>query len=135
MNARRLVCTFGLAVALAVGGVGAFGVTPVFAQLDTGLAQVGQTVKLSQEDPRVIAARIINVALGVIGIILVTLIIYAGFLYMTSSGEAEKTSRAKKIIMDAVIGLVIILSAWAITSYLAVAEGHRRSALGAGHQA
>src|SRR3989338_1674176 len=60
------------------------------AQLATGLEEIGGTVKLPSTDPRVIAARIINVALGLVGIILVVLIIYAWFLYMTSGGDAEK---------------------------------------------
>lgn len=69
-------------------------------------------------DPRMIAATIIRASLGLIGIIFVVLIIYAGFLWMTAGGEEEKASKAKKLIMDGVMGLAIILSAYAITTFV-----------------
>jgi cysteine-rich repeat protein len=115
---RRCLLAFALVSAL-VTGVGRFAIPVAHAQeITSGLEAVGETIKLPDTDPRVIAVRIINVALGLIGIILVSLIIYAGFVYMTSGGEAEKTTRAKKIITNSIIGLVIILSAWAITRFV-----------------
>ncbi|MDO8584466.1 MAG: IPT/TIG domain-containing protein, partial [bacterium] len=83
-----------------------------------GLAGVNDVVKLTSTDPRILAARIINAAMGVLGIILVSIIIYAGFLYMTSGGDPEKTTKAKLWIRNAIIGLIIILSAWAITTFI-----------------
>lgn len=91
---------------------------PAKAQLNAGLNEVGQTIKLSGEDPRIIASRIINVVLGVLGIILLTLMLYAGFLWMTSGGDAEKIKKAQGYIRNAIIGLIIILAAWAITYYV-----------------
>ncbi|MFH1620790.1 MAG: IPT/TIG domain-containing protein [Patescibacteria group bacterium] len=117
MILRRLLGLLLITTALGVGTVG-LSVPVAQAQLDTGLQEVGQTVKLPSTDPRVIVVNIINVALGLIGIILVSLIVYAGFLWMTSGGDAEKTGKAKKIITNAIIGLVIILSAWAITKFV-----------------
>ncbi|MHB8831521.1 MAG: hypothetical protein ACYC44_05415, partial [Patescibacteria group bacterium] len=93
-------------------------VTPAHAQLDTGLNEIGNTIKLTGTDPRIIAGRIINIALGVIGIILLTLILYAGFLWMTSGGDAAKVEKAQKIIRNAIIGLIIILMSWAIAYYV-----------------
>ena len=69
-------------------------------------------------DPRIMAANIIKMALGVLGIIFVVIIVYAGFLWMTAAGEEEKTGKAKKLITNGVIGLIIILSAYAITSFV-----------------
>ena len=83
-----------------------------------GLNEVGQTVRLSGTDPRTIAVRIINATLGLIGIILVVIVLYAGFTWMTSGGDAEKISKAKRMLTNAMIGLVIILSAWGITSFV-----------------
>lgn len=85
--------------------------------LDVGLDQAAGT-GLSVVDPRVMAANIIRIALGFLGIIAVCLIIYAGFLWMTAGGEAEKVEKAKKILTEAVIGLIIILSAFAIASFI-----------------
>ncbi len=66
----------------------------------------------------VIIARIINVALGFLGVVAIVLIIYAGFQWMTSRGEEEKVIRAKKIITRAVIGLFIILIAFGIVQWV-----------------
>ena len=63
-----------------------------------GVAQIGNTVKLSADDPREIAGRIINIALGLLGIITVGLILYGGFLYMTSNCSEEKIEEEKKYI-------------------------------------
>lgn len=73
---------------------------------------------LSGEDPRIIVARIIRVALGFLGIVTVVLILYGGFLWMTSAGNEETIAKAKKVIINAVIGLAIILSALAITQFI-----------------
>lgn len=100
------------------GMFGLFDPTPAYAQIDTGLNEVGNTIVLEANDPRVIAARIINIFLGLIGIILVVLILYAGFLWMTSGGDAEKIERAKAYIRNSIIGLVIILSSWAIATFV-----------------
>ncbi len=113
---RRLLTV--LTISLSLAGAGAFLIAPVHAQVDTGLNAVGQTIKLPNNDPRVIAANLINVALGLLAIIMVVLILYAGFLYMTSGGEAEKTTKAKAIIRNAIIGLIIILSSWAIARFV-----------------
>ncbi len=116
---RRLVQRLALLQLLFIGSLGVF---PMAAHaqesITSGLDAAGQTVHLAQGDPRLIAGRIINVALGLIGIVLVSLVIYAGFLYMTSGGNADKINTAKKILRNSIIGLAIILSAWAITSYV-----------------
>ncbi|MBN2854002.1 TrbC/VirB2 family protein [Patescibacteria group bacterium] len=72
----------------------------------------------SAEDPRIIAGRFIQFALGFLGILAVLLIMYAGFLWMSSGGDEEKISRAKKILINGVIGLVIILSSWALATFI-----------------
>lgn len=118
MNLRRIFFILFALGALLTAGSAFIAATPANAQVDAGLAEVGQTVKLSSTDPRTIAVRIINIALGVIGIVLVALILYAGFIWMTSAGEPDKVGKAKKILINAVIGLVIILSAWAITRFV-----------------
>ncbi|MFA6514331.1 MAG: pilin [Patescibacteria group bacterium] len=73
---------------------------------------------LGAEDPRILVGRIIQIVLSLLGIIILGLIIYAGFLWMTSNGEEDKITQAKRIITNAIIGLVITLSAWAITTFV-----------------
>jgi len=84
-----------------------------------GLDCVGYNSQLSDQDPRIIITNIINVSLGLLGIVATVLIIYAGFLWMTAGGDENKAGTARKIIFAAVIGLVIILMAFAITKYVA----------------
>jgi len=86
-------------------------------QADFGMAPIANSISLSQTDPRIIIGRIIQIALSFLGIIVLGLVIYAGSLWMTSNGDEEKISQAKKILTNAVIGLVIILSAWALTTF------------------
>lgn len=61
---------------------------------------------------------IIRIILGFLGIIFVILIILAGFKYMTAAGNDEKVKEAVKQITNAAIGLLIILSSYAITVFI-----------------
>lgn len=60
---------------------------------------------------------IIKALLGLLGVIAVILIIYAGVLWMTAQGESEKVDKAKDILREAIIGLVIIFLAYGIASF------------------
>lgn len=73
---------------------------------------------LSNTDPRIIVARIINVAMLFLGIIAVVIILLAGFKWMTAAGNEDKVGEAKKLMGAGVIGLVIVLSAWGIATFL-----------------
>lgn len=75
-------------------------------------------LKLGGGDIRQTAGRIINVALGFLGIISVVIVLLGGFKYMVSGGNEEKTTEAKNLIVSGIIGLAIILSAWAITTFV-----------------
>lgn len=69
-------------------------------------------------DIRLIVARLIRTALTFAGVILLSLIVYGGFLFMTSGGDATKVAKAKKVLVNAVIGFVIVMSSWAITTFV-----------------
>ena len=88
------------------------------ANLDVGLEYAAGTGLSNALDIRIIIARIIRIALGFLGIIAVGLVMYAGFLWMTSGGNEEKIEQAKKILQNAVIGLIIILISFAIVSFI-----------------
>lgn len=94
-------------------------VTLAHAQGDTfGVQKVGSLLPLGGEDIRLIIAKIIRIGLGLLGIIAVGLIMYAGFTWMTSGGNEEKIGTAKKTMINATIGLAIIMSAFAITQFI-----------------
>lgn len=63
----------------------------------------------------------IGVMLGVLGIAFVVMVVYAGFLYLTAQGEDTNVKKAKKLMTQAVIGMVIVVSAYAISSYVIAA--------------
>lgn len=61
---------------------------------------------------------IIRVALGFLGVIAVVIILLGGFKWMTSGGNEEKVKKAKGLIFQGIIGLVIVLSSYAIASFV-----------------
>jgi type IV secretory pathway VirB2 component (pilin) len=73
---------------------------------------------LGAQDPRTIAASVINVLLGFLGIIAVVLIIAGGFMWMTAAGNDDKIGTARKIMTAGVIGLVIVLAAFGIARFV-----------------
>ncbi len=70
------------------------------------------------KSPGTIVGEIIQIALGFLGIVFVILTIYAGFLYMTSQGDPEKAKKARALLINAIIGVGIVISAWAITYFV-----------------
>ncbi len=65
-----------------------------------------------------VVGRIINVLLGFIGILLLIYILYAGFLWMTAGGDEGKVKTATTMIRNAIIGLLIIVAAFAISNFV-----------------
>ncbi|MFA6254990.1 MAG: TrbC/VirB2 family protein [Patescibacteria group bacterium] len=94
-----------------------FMLAPVVLALETGL-NYGTYSGLGTQDIRVTIMKIIRVILGFVGVIAIVIVIYGGYTWMTSGGNAEKIEKAKKILINAVIGLVIIFSAFAIVSFI-----------------
>src|SRR5690348_11405079 len=90
----------------------------VHAQPDLGITPVGGALGLPTTDIRVVVARIIRTALGLLGIVALVLVLYAGFIWMTAGGNEERISQAKKILLNSVIGLAIIMSSYAIASFV-----------------
>ena len=83
----------------------------------TGIGYAADT-GLGQTDVRVTIARIIRVAMGLLGIVAVVIILIGGFTWMTAGGNEEKVGEAKKWIFAGIIGLAIILSAYAIATFV-----------------
>lgn len=62
--------------------------------------------------------RLLQVFFGLLGVVALALLMYGGFIWMTAAGDPNKVDKAKKIIQNAIVGLVIIFSAFAITTFL-----------------
>lgn len=93
----------------------------VFAQLSEAkkeLDKVNATSSGGPTDLPTFIGKLINVLLSVLGIILVVYVVYAGYLWMTASGEKEKVEKAKKMLGQAIIGIVLIIAAWAISDFV-----------------
>lgn len=63
-------------------------------------------------------SKVIKIVLGFLGIIFILLTLYAGFNWMTSAGNEEKIEKAKKTMVAAIIGITIVLMAYAITYFV-----------------
>ncbi|MFA6255216.1 MAG: hypothetical protein WC675_04295 [Patescibacteria group bacterium] len=74
--------------------------------------------QVSPDTFAVAVAKIISIVLGFLGIIFLVLMIYAGFTWMTAAGNEESITRAKKTMIAAVIGVAIVLVAYAITVFV-----------------
>ncbi len=78
----------------------------------------GDETGLGQGDLKDTVADLINVALGFLGVVAVVIILFGGFKWMVAGGNDEKVSEAKRLIIAGIIGLAIILSAYAIASFV-----------------
>lgn len=85
---------------------------------DTLGIQAARPTVLGDEDLITTITSIINVALGLLGIIAVVIVLIGGFKWMTAGGNEEKVTEARKLIISGVIGIAIILSAYAIASFV-----------------
>ncbi len=113
-----------------------FLITPVFAQnlkdafktdatSDAGPVQPGALATVADGagyDPTNtfdgMIGKIILTALSLLGIIFLILLIYAGYLWMTAAGNEQQVSKAQSMISTAIIGLVIVLSAYSISYFV-----------------
>ena len=66
----------------------------------------------------VLIGRFIQILLGLTGIIFLVIIIYAGIMYMTAAGDPGKVDKAKKMITQSIIGLILIVGAYSISAFI-----------------
>ena len=102
--------------------------TPTVAQVDKILnsEELGAVAQNSYNETATDPAReiedfiviIINTVLGLLGIIFLVIIFYAGFLWMTAGGNDEQVGKAKGLIINSIIGVVIIVAAYAISYFI-----------------
>ncbi|OGY86521.1 MAG: hypothetical protein A2458_00855 [Candidatus Kerfeldbacteria bacterium RIFOXYC2_FULL_38_9] len=111
---KKLMQKISSVVAATVGGV--FLVrSAALAQINTNYTDV--KANLGDRDLRDIVQLAINVFLSLLALIAVVLILVGGFQWMTAGGNDEKVGAAKKRLISALIGLVIIFAAWAIVLF------------------
>lgn len=98
--------------------------TPLFAAngaaeaIQQGLTATNATAGYSETKLPVLIGNVIQALLGIVGIIFLITTIYAGIMYMTAQGDTGKVDKAKKMITSSLIGLVIIIGAYAFTNFV-----------------
>lgn len=107
----------------------------VNSELMQGVQIIEEPLGLPATDIRLVIARIIRIALSFIGIIVLVLMMYAGFLWMTAGGNEDQIDKSKKILKNATIGLAIVLSAYAIVAFVMRMLGVDMSGIGGGRVA
>ena len=75
-------------------------------------------IEAGGNDLPTIVGNIINIVLSFLGILLLLFFLYAGFLWMTAGGDDGKVKLARSYMMNAVIGLIIIVAAYAISDFV-----------------
>ena len=86
--------------------------------VNQNLAQVAAETPLQNVGLITIVGRVIKILIGILGVIALVIVLYAGFVYMTSGGDPEKVATAKKWLVNGVIGLAIIFAAYSITAFI-----------------
>lgn len=80
----------------------------------------GEGIVLGRASLQETVAKLINVALSMLGMIAVVIVLIGGFKWMTAGGNEEKVVEARKLIFAGIVGMAIILSAWAIARFVLV---------------
>lgn len=109
-------------VALALGAI-----TALFSPLSHGVAvqaatpvsieSLGGQLGLPETDFKQVVIQAIKLVLGLMTLVAIVLVVYGGFVWLTSAGDETKIENAKKIISAALIGLVVILLSWALVIF------------------
>lgn len=90
----------------------------IYGQSDVFRSEAGFEETIDDIGVTQIIVDVIQAFLGLLGIIFVILIIVGGYHWMTAGGNEEKVAKARETISRAVIGLIIIVSAYAITYFV-----------------
>ncbi len=118
----------GAALALTIGSLMFVGVHDVGAQALTADDLFGgensdgltfdEAAGLGDADLVDTISGIIRIALGFLGIIAVVIILLGGFKWMTAGGAEDKVKDAKRLIYSGIIGMVIVLTSFAIATFV-----------------
>ncbi len=70
------------------------------------------------KDLTMVIGDILQLALSILGILFVIFMIYGGYIWMTAAGNESKADKAKDIITQSILGLIIVVGAYAITYFV-----------------
>lgn len=112
---KKFLFMVGLSIAISISALGSV----VFAD-EFGLDATAGAAHLNTYGSSVptIAGNIIGTLLSMISVLFFVLVLYGGILWMTARGNSEQTSKALDTIIAAVIGIIIIMGAYALTNFV-----------------
>lgn len=116
---KRLVKQILFVFALMVGALALTSVLPVASAAILGTGDNPAEVSAAtggETSLRQLVLRIVNYFLTFLGIVAVIMVIYGGVTYVTAGGADEAVGKAKKIIMYALIGIIIVLLSFALVN-------------------
>lgn len=87
--------------------------------IGNGAQNVGSTAGYeSSVDLASVVGVVIQAFLGILGVIFLIYMLYAGYNWMIAQGDEEKVTKAKDTIQRAIIGLIVIIAAYAISYWV-----------------
>ncbi len=93
-------------------------VTNALTKEETGLPDTIKAANLQSKDLATFVGGALGVVLGIIGVVFLIMLVYGGFLWMIGGDDEKKVSKARELILYSVLGLIVIISAGAITRFI-----------------
>jgi hypothetical protein len=74
-------------------------------------------------DLETVFSRVVNIVLGAAGIVLFVMLVMGGIKYLTSGGDPKATEAAQKTLTSAIVGLIIVITAFLILRFVSAFTG------------
>ncbi|HKL17064.1 MAG TPA: pilin [Patescibacteria group bacterium] len=99
-----------------------FFLVPMFASaqlsLNENLGDVQEEVGYEETELVEVIGNVIRIVIGFIGLIALVIFIVGGFMWMTAGGSEDQIKKAKSLMKNAVIGIIIVVLAYAATTFI-----------------
>ncbi len=118
MKNIKTICTIYVILALLLISAPVFAQSGVFSDITDGLDTFNNEAGLPKTGLNNLVGTIIKQALSLLGIFTLIIVMYGGFLWMISGGNEERKKQARGVFVNGIIGLIIILLAYSIVSYV-----------------
>jgi len=86
----------------------------------SGLSSTGQQAgyDAAAPEPEIIVSRVVQAVLSLLGVAFLGFMMYAGITWMTAQGNEQKVEKAKNMITESIVGLIIVIAAYAIAFFV-----------------
>jgi len=123
---KRILLTLLVVLGLGTSFAFAHSATPVYADAKSEICNgvgaasgsTGCTASAGQPSVNSLVKTIVTVLSWIVGVLSVIMIVFAGFQYVNSGGDTNKTAGAKNTLIYAIVGIVIVAFAQAIVQFV-----------------